>query len=252
MNNSETIKSAKKRFDSQLHTDLYKKVHSDAEQLDKLINLMEISNNQSYLDLGTGNGYIAFELAKRFQNIHVYGLDIATNSIQINKSIKEKEHINNIYFDHYEGMNIPYTDKMFHGCISRYVLHHFPDISASLKELERITQKSGYFILSDPLTYDEDDRGFIDKFQSIINDGHIHFYNRKEIESIFNNHKFVVENEFYSQVRFSRKITTSYKSLFDQTDDDILNKYSIEFVDDNVFVTVKVMNILFRHTGNSI
>ena len=80
------IEKARNRFDPELHTDEYKKIHSNDEQLDLLIKLFEISDNERYFDLGTGNGYVGFELAKRFKYISVVGVDIANKSID--KTIK--------------------------------------------------------------------------------------------------------------------------------------------------------------------
>jgi predicted O-methyltransferase YrrM len=62
MDDNEIIKSAGKRFDSQLHTEEYRKIHSDSEHLENLIRLIDIKDNKSYLDIGTGNGYSFLEV----------------------------------------------------------------------------------------------------------------------------------------------------------------------------------------------
>ncbi|MEJ2567897.1 MAG: class I SAM-dependent methyltransferase [candidate division WOR-3 bacterium] len=72
----EQIEKTKQKFDPILHTDGYKKIHSDEEHLKKLLNLFELKANCHYLDLGTGNGYLAFALAEKDKNIFVEGLDI--------------------------------------------------------------------------------------------------------------------------------------------------------------------------------
>jgi SAM-dependent methyltransferase len=249
MDNDDIIGSARKRFDGILHTDDYKKVHSDSEHLENLIGLVEIKDRGSYLDIGTGNGYIAFELARRNQNIKVYGLDIAKNSTVTNNLIKEIEGLKNIRFDSYDGKEFPYVDGAFCGAVSRYAFHHFPDAGMSLTELGRTVGNSGFFLLSDPLTYDEDEDDFADAFQSLVNDGHVHFYRRPEIEDLFRKHDFAVEKEFDSYVRYPREMNEDYQRLFDMTDGGILEKYRIEILESKVFITAKVMNILFRYSG---
>ncbi|MBN2545272.1 MAG: methyltransferase domain-containing protein [Spirochaetes bacterium] len=247
MKNDEIIESARKRFDEQLHTVGYKAVHSDSEHLKNLIELFDIKKNKSYLDLGTGNSYIAFELTQKFQNITVYGLDIAKNSTAKNNIIKLNKGLKNIYFDCFGGVDFPYNDKMFYGTISRYAFHHFPNIKKTLSELKILIENGGFFILSDPLTYDNDKENFIDEFQSMIPDGHVHFYRREEIDNLFKKYDFTTEKEFYSFIRFPRKMNENYKKLINKTCGKILDKYQLGINDDKIFITVKVMNILFRH-----
>lgn len=252
MDNNELIKSSRERFDKILHTDHYKIIHSDADQLETLLGLFEFKKNKSYLDIGTGNGYIAFEIAKKNKDINVFGLDIAINSIIKNNLITEQEKIKNLKFYSYDGIDFPFENKMFYGCISRYAFHHFPDINKTLTELSRIIENQGFFILSDPLAYNEDNNNFIDKFQSVLKDGHIHFYERKEIEDLFKKYDFIIEKEFYSSIRYPREINENYQILINNTTKEILDKYQIEIKGDKVFIRVKVMNILFRNTGNKI
>ena len=216
------------------------------KQLKNIIEYCEFEDKGPYLDLGTGNGYVAFEMAKQKKNITVYGLDIAEKSIEKNIGIAKSNGIKNIRFKRYDGGKFPFAGKMFNGCLSRYALHHFPDINFSIKEIKRILKANGYFFLSDPLTFDEDKTGFIDEFQSLLPDGHIHFYGRNEIENLFAGEKFYIEKEFYSSVRYPREAGPLYLELLDRTPKEILEKYEISEENGKIFVTVGVMNIFFR------
>ncbi len=42
---NKAIEKARERFDTELHTIEYKKIHSDKKQLDALINMFEIKSN---------------------------------------------------------------------------------------------------------------------------------------------------------------------------------------------------------------
>jgi ubiquinone/menaquinone biosynthesis C-methylase UbiE len=243
---NDIISAAKERFDKELHSKEYRKIHSDDEQLIKIVDLMDIEDAKYYLDLGTGNGYVAFYLAKKYPLIKVYGLDIAENSIIKNNEIRKNEQIYNIDFISYSGNMFPFETGKFNGLISRYAFHHFPDVEKSVSEISRVLENGGYFLLSDPLTYEEDTDNFIDEFQTLKNDGHVHFYKRDEIESIFKKNNFEIEKEIYSVVRYPRNMTSTYKELFDRTYKEILEKYKIEIEDDKVYITANVMNIVFR------
>ena len=242
----EQIEKAKQKFDLILHTDEYKKFLCDEKHLKKLLNLFELKPNCHYLDLGTGSGYLAFALAEKDKNILVEGLDIVENSIIKDNQIAEEKGLKNLKFKTYDGINFPYPDGFFSGGISRYALHHFPNINHSIKEIKRVLEKDGFFILSDAKTYDIDKKGFIDEFQRFLVDGHNHFYYENEIIELFRNQSFIKEKIFYSYVRYSRKHNKRYQDLINNESKEIVSKYKMEVVEDKIFMTVQIMNILFR------
>ncbi len=250
MNDADIIDSSRKRFDEILHSPEYPRVHADDEQLEKLLGLCEIEPGESYLDIGTGNGYVALALARRFPGISVRGLDIARASLAANAELSRRESIANVAFDAYDGGDFPYRDGRFAGCVSRYAFHHFPNAEASAAEIARVTADGGFFTLSDPVTLPGDDEGFVDRFQSLTPDGHVHFYTRREIEPLFNRHGFFAEKEFTSSVRYPREAGPAYDRLLSGTRRETLARYAIESADGLVYITVEVMNVFFRKRGD--
>jgi ubiquinone/menaquinone biosynthesis C-methylase UbiE len=251
MKSNDIIHQARTRFDQELHTDTYRKIHSDHAHLQSLMNLLDIQPANRYLDLGTGSGYLAFEMAKRFPLTHITGIDIAAQSIAQNNNICREKHIPNLNFIAYEGLQLPFENAYFHGIISRYALHHFPDIEASLSEFNRITAENGYIIISDPVTLPDDTVNFIDQFQSLKPDGHVHFYRKKELKALFAQYGFTIETEFNSTVTYPRDLTPAYTSLIQQTPPAILEQYNVSIQENQVYVTVQVMNVLYRKTNQA-
>lgn len=115
------IEKAKNGFNNNLLLENYHKIHSDNAQLVKLIELINIEEKRNYLDLGTGNGYVAFEVAKLSNKINVYGLDIAEKAIKRNREISMANGISNIIFDVYvyDGSKFPYNNECFKCATSR-------------------------------------------------------------------------------------------------------------------------------------
>lgn len=244
-----SIKKTKKRFDAELHTDAYRKIHSDSEHLENLLGMLEIEDGSRYLDLGTGNGYLAFEMARRYGNTFVAGLDIAENSTAKNRELAAAEGLSNIDFKSYNGLRLPYDDGIFKGIVTRYALHHFPDIEKSIGEISRVMEPGGFFLLSDPVTFEQDGGGFIDTFQNLKNDGHVHFYYDGEITALIENHGFTREAGFYSTVRYPRRLDQRYDDLLNSAADGLLKLYDVQVTGDQVFITVRVLNALFRKNG---
>ncbi|MEJ2607869.1 MAG: class I SAM-dependent methyltransferase [Anaerolineales bacterium] len=246
---NEQIESAKRKFDPILHTDAYRRIHSDEAHLEKLLDLFELQPDGRYLDLGTGNGYLAFALTEKNEAAFIEGLDIVEGSIVQNQRIAHEKGFDNVKFQTYGGVDFPYPDGFFSGGISRYALHHFPNVRRSIGEIYRVLQENGFFILSDAKTYDIDRDGFIDAFQKFLEDGHEHFYYEQEIIELFKDRGFAEEKAFHSHIRYPRRFDERYRELIDNASEEVVDKYEIEVVDDLVFVTAQVMNIFFRKTG---
>lgn len=243
------IEQARKSFDRILHTDEYKKIHGDAFHLEALMSFLDVRSGKRYLDLGTGNGYLAFEMARRFPDSAVTGIDIAGHSIRLNRELQQEQGLKNLEFISYDGFQFPFDDALFGGVISRYAFHHFPDTNISVREVYRITEPQGFIIISDPMMYEEDTTGFIDQFQQLKADGHIHFFKILELDALFQRHGFTKEAQFLSAISYPRDINEAYLRLLEKTPTSILDKYCIERREKTVQVTVAVQNVLYRKTG---
>ncbi|MBI9048555.1 MAG: class I SAM-dependent methyltransferase [Anaerolineaceae bacterium] len=249
MSKRDIVNQARARFDQELHTDEYRKIHGDGAHLEALMNLIDVHAQKCYLDLGTGNGYLAFEMARRFPDIKVTGIDIATRSIQQNQRLQQEQDIQNLDFRSYNGMKFPFDDGLFAGVICRYAFHHFPDPAFSIEELHRIIEPDGFVIISDPITYADDTDGFIDQFQLLKTDGHVHFFRIAELDALFQQRGFIKETCFFSTVSYSRDMNDAYSKLFGKSPASILEKYCIELEEKTVRVTVSVMNVQYRKIG---
>ena len=249
MEKQNLVEQARRRFDRELHTDEYRRIHGDAAHLEALMNFLDVRPHKRYLDLGTGNGYLAFEMAHRFPDIAVTGLDIALHSIQLDQKLQQEQGLKNLEFISYEGLQLPFGEAAFGGVISRYAFHHFPDTTISVQELYRITEAQGFVIISDPITDEEDTAGFIDQFQQLKPDGHVHFFRAPELDALFQRHGFTREAQFLSAISYPRDVNEAYLRLFDKTPASILEKYCIELRGKTVHVTVTVMNSLYRKGG---
>jgi ubiquinone/menaquinone biosynthesis C-methylase UbiE len=233
-------------FDAVLHTPGYHAIHSDAAHLEALMQMTEVQPHKHYLDLGTGNGYLVFELAARFPALLVTGLDIAYHSIQLNQGLQRERGLANLDFQAYEGVRLPFGDAAFWGVLSRYAFHHFPEAEQSVTELSRVVERGGFVLLSDPITRDEDSAGFIDEFQQLKPDGHIHFYRPAELEALFGRHGFEKELQVMSALTYPRELSPAYLELLHRTPAPILEGYCVTIGEKTVQITVDILNVCFR------
>ena len=246
MKKSDILAQARQGFDSQLHTQAYRLIHSDQAHLQALMEFLEIRPVARYLDLGTGNGYLAFEMAKRFPEIFITGVDIATNAIRTDQALQQERQLRNLEFLEYDGGQLPLDDASCWGTISRYAFHHFPDPAFSLHDLARITLPGGFVIIADPITCDQDTGGFIDRFQQCKPDGHIHFYRTRELDDLFDHSGFSLQAQFFTKMTYPRVMNADYQHLFEQTPASVLEQYQITVGVPSVHVTVTIRNVIYR------
>lgn len=70
--------------------------------------------------------------------------------------------------------------------------------------------------------------------------------------TLFENHNFRTESILSSTMRYARDYTKDYEDLLKRTDRTILEKYEVDISGGQVYVSVTVLNILFRKQSKDI
>ena len=247
-NEKQVIEKAKQGFEVGLFAQDYSQIHSDEQHLTTLLNLCQLVKGKRYLDLGTGNGYIAFEMAKQTPDIFVTGIDIVAKAVEVNNQKAKIEKYNHVNFVAYQGIELPFDDRDFSGVVSRYAFHHFPNPTLAAKEISRIVERDGFCIIADPVPNRQDKTEFINQFAGLKDDGHVRFHTGEEIESIFGGAGFRVEEQTESSITFPREMKREYERLMEQTPRGILEAYQLRIEENQVYVTVEVLNTRFRYS----
>ena len=103
------------------------------------------------LDIGTGSGLLAIELAKaKGCHFDIVGIDISENMIKrAIENAKEAGVEDRIKFLVSTAAALPFSEDSFDLIISYASLHHWLEPVAVFDEVERVTKKSGSFIIRD-------------------------------------------------------------------------------------------------------
>ncbi|MBO4493557.1 MAG: class I SAM-dependent methyltransferase [Ruminococcus sp.] len=228
----------------------YDRQTQDSSHIESIIDILPIKNGMSILDLGTGSGYLAFALANRYPDVSFTGLDIVEKALEQNRKRTEQEGLKNLIFSSYDGISFPFEKGSFDMVVSRYSLHHFPDIHKSLSEVHRVLADKGCFFISDPSPNENDTSGFVDKYMQLKPDGHIRFYTLAEWNKLCREHDFRLEASFASSLCFPRKTGKAYEELLRSHPKETAEGYGIRIVGDEIFITEQVNNILFRKNSD--
>lgn len=243
-----SIMSTRQGFENSFSTgDFYNKQTQDEQHLKKILEFLPFKADMKILDLGVGSGYLSFPIAKKYPDISIVGLDIVEKALKVNRAKAKEENIRNISFITYNGIDFPFVDNEFDMVISRYALHHFPDIQKSISEVSRVIKSGGFLFISDPAPNINDSSRFVDEYMQLKKDGHIKFYRKDEWKQICEKNGLQFKESFDSTIRFPRKKDTAYgfNELIKKHDKKIVESYKLEVVENEIYITEQVNNILF-------
>jgi SAM-dependent methyltransferase len=109
----------------------------------KLIELLNLKDGASILDVGCGKGFMLYEFKKLLPGATVKGFDISQYAVE-----NAKEEVRDNLFVHLAQDPYPFNDKEFDLVISLNTLHnlYIYDLKSALQEVERVG-KNKYIVV---------------------------------------------------------------------------------------------------------
>ncbi len=110
---------------------------------------ISLSGNR-VLDIGTGSGRPAIELAKAHTGLQITGIDVSENMLELaRQNAIERGVIDKIEFQWGSGEAIPFNDNYFGLVVSHASLHLWQNPLKVFKEISRVTAPGGYCLIWD-------------------------------------------------------------------------------------------------------
>jgi aspartate kinase len=115
-------------------------VHATGEDLNRLVELVEVTPGASALDVATGAGHAALALARA--GATVMALDLTQAMLDETTALFAENgmSVGTVLGD---ALNLPFPDATFDIVTSRMAPHHFPDVGAFLREAGRVLRPGG-------------------------------------------------------------------------------------------------------------
>jgi ubiquinone/menaquinone biosynthesis C-methylase UbiE len=247
VNIRDSIEKTKKGFeDNFAEKNYYNRQTQDEGHLQRILQALDSKKNSRILDLGTGSGYLAFAIARMFPECRITGLDIVTGTLENNTMEAISQNMTNIVFTSYDGVVFPFADNTYDIIVTRYALHHFPEIEKSFAEMARVLQPGGQLFISDPTPDEEDEERFVDTHMKLKDDGHIKYYTKKEFDTLASEAGFVPESSFDSHLRFPRKMNHEGRCIVHGFPDRMKKIYDITMDNSETYISHKVLNLSYR------
>jgi ubiquinone/menaquinone biosynthesis C-methylase UbiE len=102
------------------------------------------------MDAGCGTGNMTIELARRFPDAEIVGIDFSENSLTRAKMLAQDLNIKNVefrYHDLTEGFPFEERERMYNFVVCIGCLHHTPDPRLCLRQLRTILAKDGLLMV---------------------------------------------------------------------------------------------------------
>ncbi|APY12843.1 bifunctional demethylmenaquinone methyltransferase/2-methoxy-6-polyprenyl-1,4-benzoquinol methylase [Seonamhaeicola sp. S2-3] len=113
----------------------------------KVVNLIKATNPESILDIATGTGDLAINLAETNAS-KIVGLDISSGMLEIGKEkVNKKGLANKIEMVLGDSENMPFEDNTFDAITVAFGVRNFENLENGLKEILRVLKPNGTFVI---------------------------------------------------------------------------------------------------------
>ena len=156
----------------------------DDDQTRRLLESLPVPPESKLIDIGCGTGNVASLLRQLYSQATVCGLDISPRVIA---RAKELDRTGSIDFVVATESELPFSDSAFDCAVCRFSLHHYPDLVAHLREVRRILETGGTYLIVEIVP----ESG---RFQAMLNHvfaaaerestGHVAYYSREDYSEV--------------------------------------------------------------------
>ena len=113
----------------------------------KVVKLVKVNNPKTVLDIATGTGDLAINLAETNAE-KIIGLDISNGMLEIGKQkIKKKNLESKIEMVLGDSENMPFEDNTFDAITVAFGIRNFETLEKGLKEILRVLKPDGTFVI---------------------------------------------------------------------------------------------------------
>ena len=157
-----------------------------------------IKKESILIDVGTGSGYIAVEMAK--MGLEVIACDLTLQSLVRLRDVIKKERLEeNLFLICCSAEDLPIKEKTADYLVVNAVLEHLPNENKAIEEIDRVCKKNAQLMITVPLSYRYLNPLFIPI--NYIHDkkiGHLRRYDFETLRKKFEKIGFEVANVFYT------------------------------------------------------
>lgn len=120
----------------------------DVKWRKKVVQMVNLASPQNILDIATGTGDLAINLALKTQAESIIGLDISAGMLEVGKQkIAQRNLSNRIEMVLGDSEELPFEDNSFGAVTVAFGVRNFEDLEKGLCEIYRVLKKGGTFVV---------------------------------------------------------------------------------------------------------
>jgi len=159
-----------------------------------LTKLPKLQVNASLVDLGTGTGDLCFKVLKYKIAKTVVGVDPSKEMLKIAKK-KAELIIDPPKFIEGDAESMPISNGSVDAVVCLNSFHHYQDHKKAVKEINRVLNIGGYFLLLDPIR-DGIIRGlWVKILKHIFHEPYARFFKRTELDFLITGDGFILVSQ---------------------------------------------------------
>ncbi|WP_347986589.1 methyltransferase domain-containing protein [Methylomonas sp. AM2-LC] len=148
-----------------------------------LLEIADVKNSDTVLDLACGPGIVACEFAKIAK--HVTGLDVTPAMLAEAKHRQDNNAQENLTWIEGDAGALPFPEESFSVVITRYSFHHLLDPETTLAEMHRVCKPGGRLVVADVIMQAERSAAF-DRLEKLRDPSHHHALTEEEFVDLLN------------------------------------------------------------------
>lgn len=149
---------------------------------------------KTILDIATGSGYIAIEMAR--MGMKVIACDLSSQAIKNLEKYKKQFKLKNLKLIICKAEKIPLKDESVDYIVANAILEHIPDEKSTIQEWKRVLKKNGTMLITVPLKY-----RFVWPFfwpLNYIHDKRIGHLRRYDYPTLHNKFQLPIKKHYYT------------------------------------------------------
>jgi ubiquinone/menaquinone biosynthesis C-methylase UbiE len=123
--------------------------HANEESLRLLVELAELSGEDTVLDVACGTGMVACAFAEVARRVS--GIDLTSAMLEQARLLAQQRNLSNLSWYHGDIETLPFSDNSFSVVLSRYAFHHFLNPGPVIREMSRVCHPGGKIMIIDAL-----------------------------------------------------------------------------------------------------
>jgi ubiquinone/menaquinone biosynthesis C-methylase UbiE len=158
--------------------------HSNEESLRLLVELAELSGEDTVLDVACGTGMVACAFAEIARQVS--GIDLTSAMLEQAKLLAQQRNLSNLAWYQGEIEVLPFSDNSFSVVLSRYAFHHFLNPGSVIREMSRVCNPGGKIMIIDAILPPEKIDAY-NRFEKLFDPSHNRALTMEEMQSLVEN-----------------------------------------------------------------